>query len=47
MKTKRNKLRKTRVLIPFNTGTRVIRSKRDKLHSRHNLNKLTTHDELA
>ena len=29
-----------RVLIPFNTGTRVIRSKRDKMRSRQYLNRL-------
>lgn len=31
---------KPRVLIPFNTGTRIIRSKRDKMRSRQYLNRL-------
>lgn len=29
-----------RVLIPFNTGTRIIKSKRDKMRSRQYLNRL-------
>ena len=37
MKTKRMKVR---VLIPFNTGTRTILSKKDKARSRRYLNKL-------
>jgi hypothetical protein len=42
MKNKnKSKLLKPRVIIPFNTGTRVMRSKRDKMRSRQNLNKLT------
>lgn len=41
MKRSKKKLRKPRVLIPFNTGTRVIPSKKDKARLRHNLNKLT------
>lgn len=35
---------KRRVLIPFNTGTRVIRSKRDKVRSRQALNQLARID---
>ncbi len=39
MKTKKFKLLKPRVLIPFNTGTRVILSKKDKSMTRKALNK--------
>ena len=35
---------KHRVLIPFNTGTRTIRSKRDKARSRQALNRLARID---
>lgn len=36
----KTKTYKPRVLIPFNTGTRVMRSKRDKMRSRQYLNRL-------
>ena len=39
MKHKRHTI-KIRVLIPWNTGTRIIRSKRDKARSRQALNRL-------
>ena len=45
MKRSKAKLRKPRVLIPFNTGTRVIPSKKDKARQRRNLNKLTKEEE--
>ena len=44
-RSKHKKLRKPRVLIPFNTGTRVIPSKKDKARQRRNLNKLTKEED--
>ena len=44
-RSKHKKLRKARVLIPFNTGTRVIPSKKDKARLRRNLNKLTKEED--
>lgn len=45
MTRSKKKLRKPRVLIPFNTGTRVIPSKKDKARLRRNLNKLTKEED--
>lgn len=44
-RSKHKKFRKPRVLIPFNTGTRVIPSKKDKARLRRNLNKLTKKED--
>lgn len=39
MKNKANKLYRPRVLVSFNTGTRVILSKRDRAMNRRSLKK--------